>query len=160
MPKPLSDDSILKQGKQNLPFPQLGGEYGEEEIEVVTRLMRECTSDWRQGFGREPEMRKFGEAFAAYVGTKHAIAVSSCGTGLDMAMKMLDLKPGDEVITTPLTYIATTEAILSLDAARLELAIELAREAVAAAGLAFTPASYEEVHAYADSVGGLVRDNP
>jgi hypothetical protein len=43
--------------------------------------------------------------------------------------------------------------IPSLDPARLELAIELAKQAVAAAGLVFTPASYEEVHAYADAIG-------
>lgn len=100
--------------KRHLPFPNLGGEMGEEEIEAVTRILREVTADWRAGgFHREPETTEFEKAFAEYVGTRHAIAINANGTGLDIAMKMLDLQPGDEVITTPLTYCATAWAIIA-----------------------------------------------
>jgi len=92
-----------------IPF---GPWYTEEEIEAVVSVMREGNKYW-VGFGGAPYVPQFEEAFAAYVGTKYAVAVNSCGTGLDIVMKALDMEPGDEVITTPITYIATTHAILA-----------------------------------------------
>jgi len=90
----------------------LGGWYEQEEIEAILEVIRRC-NDYSVGFGGAPFVPQFEEEFAAYVGTKYAIAVNSCGTGLDVAMKALDLEPGDEVVTTPMTYIATTHSILA-----------------------------------------------
>ena len=44
-----------------------------------------------------PRVKAFEEAFAKYTGAKHAIAVSSCTTGLHLAMLLLEIGPGDEV---------------------------------------------------------------
>jgi perosamine synthetase len=106
---------ILRRGPSGHVEPSLvplGGWLEQEETEAVLEVLRRGRDYW-VGFGGSPYVPRFEEEFAAYVGTKHAIAINSCGTGLDIVMKCLDLKPGDEIITTPMTYIATTHAILA-----------------------------------------------
>jgi perosamine synthetase len=90
----------------------LGGWYGQEEMDAIREVFEAGAHYWA-GFGGAPYVSRFEQEFADYVGTKYALAVNSCGTGLDLVMKILDLEPGDEVITTPITYIATTHAILA-----------------------------------------------
>jgi dTDP-4-amino-4,6-dideoxygalactose transaminase len=60
-----------------------------------------------------PKTKQFEQAFASYVGAKHAVAVNSCTAGLHVAMAALDMQPGDEVITTPYTFVASVETIVS-----------------------------------------------
>lgn len=59
-----------------------------------------------------PQVSNFEAEFAAYCGTKHAVAVSSGTTALQVATDAINLQPGDEVITTPVTFIATSLPIL------------------------------------------------
>ena len=54
-----------------------------------------------------PEEGQFQQALADHEGAKFAVAVNSCGTALDLCMMVLDIKPGDDVITTPLTFVCT-----------------------------------------------------
>lgn len=61
-------------------------------------------------------VQRFEEDFAHAVETRHAIAVSSGTEALRLSLAALGLQPGDEVITTPFTFFATTEAILALGA--------------------------------------------
>lgn len=63
-----------------------------------------------------PEINEMETKLAEFVGVKHAIAVSSGTDALLIAMMALDIKPGDEVITTPFTFFATGEMILQLHA--------------------------------------------
>jgi len=63
-----------------------------------------------------PEVHELEERLAQYVGVKHCISVSSGTEGLFMALLALGIKPGDEVITTPFTFIATAETISLLGA--------------------------------------------
>src|SRR5262245_35125609 len=58
------------------------------------------------------ETKRFEAAFAAYCGTKDAIAVDSGTAALHLALIACGLKPGDEVLTTPFTFIATGAAVL------------------------------------------------
>jgi len=58
------------------------------------------------------QVRAFEEAFAAYLGAPFATATSSGTTALHVALEALEIRPGDAVITTPFTFVATTNAIL------------------------------------------------
>ncbi len=109
---------ILAKGKpepKNISWwgePNLGGWYTEEEVEAAVRAMRE-SSDWTVGFGPNPrQVKEFEEAFAAYCGTRYAVATNSGGTSMDMAMMCLDLEPGDEVICPAVNYKSAHLAIM------------------------------------------------
>ncbi|MGD9496456.1 MAG: DegT/DnrJ/EryC1/StrS family aminotransferase [Armatimonadota bacterium] len=91
-------------------LPPLGGWFTEEEVEALLACVRD-SMDWRTGFSG-PEIAQFEEAFAQYCGVQHAVAVNSCGTGLDVSMMCLDLEPGDEVISPAITFRATHHAII------------------------------------------------
>ena len=58
-----------------------------------------------------PEVERFEQAFAEYCGVEHAVAVNSGTSALHLALAAADVGPGDEVITTPWTFIATAWAI-------------------------------------------------
>ena len=57
-------------------------------------------------------VKRFEEEYAAYCGTRHAIAVGSGTEALWLALVAMGIRPGDEVITVPMTFVATVEAIL------------------------------------------------
>ena len=59
-----------------------------------------------------PEVKQFEAEFAAFCGAGHCVAMNSGTSALHIAMRLLDLGPGDEVITTPFTFIATSWAIV------------------------------------------------
>jgi dTDP-4-amino-4,6-dideoxygalactose transaminase len=63
-----------------------------------------------------PMVKRFEDAFAGIAGTKHAVAVNSGTTALVASLQALDLQPGDEVITSPFTFVATLNAILEAGA--------------------------------------------
>ncbi len=106
---------ILKHGRPQTLWegePKLGGIYGEEEIEAVVSAMRRA-SNIEQGFGFSGyPIPEFEQAFAAYTGADHAVAVNSAGPGLDMAMKYLNLQPGDEVIVQAINFVAAPLAVM------------------------------------------------
>ena len=92
--------------------PNLGGWFTEAEVNAVVETLRE-SMDWTVGFGPNPKViEEFEKAFAQYCGAKYAIATNSGGTGIDMAMMCLDLKPGDEVICPAINYKSAHLAIL------------------------------------------------
>lgn len=78
----------------------------EEEIESVLKVLR---SKW---LSMGPVTELFEEAFARYIGTKHAYAVSSGTAALHLAHRALGISAGDQVITPSLTFVATANAAL------------------------------------------------
>ena len=78
----------------------------EAEIEEVIACLK---SAW---IGTGPHVARFEADFAAYKGVQHAVALNSCTAALHLSLLAADLKPGDEVITTPLTFCATVNAII------------------------------------------------
>jgi len=85
-------------------------DIGKDEIEIVVETMR---SGWvTQG----EKVEEFEESFAKYCGVKYGIAVSNGTTALHIALTALGIKRGDEVITTPLSCVATTNPIVYLNA--------------------------------------------
>lgn len=63
-----------------------------------------------------PKVEKFEDLFREYIGSKHSMALNSCTAGLHLAMLVSGLKPGDEIITSPMTFAATANAITHIGA--------------------------------------------
>ncbi|MCS7251517.1 MAG: DegT/DnrJ/EryC1/StrS family aminotransferase [Anaerolineae bacterium] len=78
----------------------------EEAIEAAVRVLR---SGW---LGTGPQVAAFEKAFAEYIGTPFAVAVGSCTAALHLALRLVGVGPGDEVITTPITFAATANVIV------------------------------------------------
>jgi dTDP-4-amino-4,6-dideoxygalactose transaminase/nucleoside-diphosphate-sugar epimerase len=91
-----------------LPFaqPSIGLE---EEQEVLDTLR----SGW---LTTGPKVQRFEKALAEYTGAKHAIAVNSCTAALHLSLAALGVGPGDEVITSPITFPATANVAIHLGA--------------------------------------------
>jgi dTDP-4-amino-4,6-dideoxygalactose transaminase len=78
----------------------------EAEVEEVSATLR---SRW---LGTGPKVARFEDQFKAYKGARFGVAVNSCTAALHLSLLACKLAPGDEVITTPLTFCATVNAII------------------------------------------------
>lgn len=98
--------------------PWLGKEEAEAAAEAVG-------SGW---IAQGPRVREFEEAFAAAIGTPHAVAVSSCTTALHLALIVAGIGPGDEVIVPSLSFIATANAVRYVGAQPVFADVDLATQ--------------------------------
>lgn len=99
----------MTEGTDQLPFLVFGApQIGEEEIAEVVACLR---SGW---LGTGPRVAEFERALALYKQSEpsHVAAVNSCTAALHVSMVAAGLEPGAEVITTPLTFCATVNAII------------------------------------------------
>ena len=107
--------AILKHGKPDPSWqaePLLGSVYDEQEIAAAVAAIREAMAP-NVGFGfSSPPIPDFEQAFAKYVGTRHAVAINSAGPGLDMLMRFMNLQDGDEVIVPAINYVAAPLAVI------------------------------------------------
>ena len=79
--------------------------FDDAEEDAVLDVVR---SRW---IGQGPLTQRFEQELAAYVGAEDVVAVSSCTAALHLSLVALGIGPGDEVITTPFTFVATVNAI-------------------------------------------------
>ncbi|MFH1314598.1 MAG: DegT/DnrJ/EryC1/StrS family aminotransferase [Candidatus Eisenbacteria bacterium] len=96
-----------------IPFVDLGAQYRATES-GVNSAVNKAISDCSYILG--PSVEEFEEAFAAFIGVKHAVGVGSGLDALRLALMALDIGPGDEVILPANTYIATALAVSALGA--------------------------------------------
>lgn len=106
---------IIAQGRPQTLWegePRLGSVYGEDEIAAVVAAMRDSMEVSRGFSCTEPYIGELERQFAAYCGTKHCVLLNSAGPGLDMAMRFLNLNPGDEVIVPAINFVAAPLAVI------------------------------------------------
>jgi dTDP-4-amino-4,6-dideoxygalactose transaminase len=79
--------------------------FAREEEDLLLRTLQ---SGW---IGQGPLVEEFEHRLASYIGADHVAAVSSCTAALELSLTVCGVGPGDEVITTPFTFVATVNAI-------------------------------------------------
>jgi len=149
-----------------ISYLDLQAQYNNIRSEVLAALDDICES---ARFAQGPVTAEFEKAFAAYCGVKHCVSVNSGTSALHLAMRCLDVSPGDEVITVPMTFIATTWAISytgarpvfididpdrrTMDPTKLEAAISRRTKAILPVHLYGQPADMEPILRIADRHG-------
>ncbi len=135
---------------------------GDEEIAEVVASLR---SGW---LGTGPKVARFEVDFAAYVRAAHAVAVSSCTAALHLSMLALGVGPGDEVVTTALTFAATVNAIIhagatpvlaDVDPATMNIDADAASEAVTPRTRAIVPVHFAGRPCDMDALSALRREH-
>jgi dTDP-4-amino-4,6-dideoxygalactose transaminase len=86
--------------------------FAPDELEAANRVLQSGRVNYWTG----EECREFEREFAAWCGTSHAIALANGTVALDLALKGLDIGPGDEVIVTPRSFIASASCIVNAGA--------------------------------------------
>jgi dTDP-4-amino-4,6-dideoxygalactose transaminase len=145
-----------------IPFVDLKTQYRQlkPQIDAAVQSVME-----RGAYIMGQEHAEFEQAFAAYIGAKHCLGVSTGTDALELAIRACGIGPGDEVITVPNTFIATTEAIThagaqlrwveidprtyTMDPARIEAAITPHTKAILPVHLYGQPADMEPIMAIA-----------
>ncbi|HWA06358.1 MAG TPA: DegT/DnrJ/EryC1/StrS family aminotransferase [Ignavibacteria bacterium] len=107
--------------KKNIQMVDTGTQYQKIKSEIDNAIHSVIDSTQ---FIQGPAVKKFENNVEKYLGTKHAIGCASGTDALQIAMMALDIKPGDEIITTPFTFVATTETIAILGAVPVYVDIE------------------------------------
>ncbi len=145
-----------------IPLVDLKAQYRsiQDEIDAAIRRVVESTA-----FILGPEVSAFEEAFASYCEANYAVGVDSGTAALFLALKACGIGPGDEVITTPFTFMATAESIsqagarpvfvdidpatYNLNPERIEAAITPRTRAIIPVHLYGQPAEMDEIRAIA-----------
>ncbi|UCG47276.1 MAG: DegT/DnrJ/EryC1/StrS family aminotransferase [Phycisphaerales bacterium] len=127
----------------------------EDEIEAVCEVLHS------PNLSLGPKLPEFEQAFAEYIGSRRAVAVSSGTSGLHLCLLAMGIGPGDEVVTTPFTFIASATSImmagaspvfvdidpvsLNIDAAGVESAIGDKTRAILPVEVFGNPAGFDEI---------------
>jgi len=148
------------QGK--IEFIDLKAQYAALRDEIAVRMQK--VLDHGQ-YIMGPEVKELEAALAAHTGAKHCITVASGTEALLISLMALDLKPGDEIVTTPFTFAATAETIVllggvpvwvdiepdtcNIDASQIEAAITPRTKAILPVSLYGQCADMDEINAIA-----------
>jgi dTDP-4-amino-4,6-dideoxygalactose transaminase len=145
--------------KEFLPFsiPTIG----EEEIAEVVDSLR---SGW---ITTGPKVKIFEDAFKSYVDAPFAVPLSSATAGLQLAMMALGIGPGDEVVTTPMTFAATvnmivrvgaTPVLADIEPGTLNMDVAAAREKITERTKAIVPVHFAGLPCDMDAIFALARE--
>jgi len=134
---------------------------GQEEIDEVVDSLK---SGW---ITTGPKVKRFEEAFKKYTGAPYAVPLSSATAGLHLTMLALKLQPGDEVITTPMTFAATvsmivqaggTPVLADVEPGTLNLDVQAARAKVTPRTRAIVPVHFAGQPCDMDAVFALAKE--
>jgi dTDP-4-amino-4,6-dideoxygalactose transaminase len=109
---------------ERVPYLDLQAQYDSIRTEVLAALGEICESG---RFAQGPATLDFEEKFAAYCGVGHCVSLNSGTSALHLALRCLDIGPGDEVITVAMTFIGTAWSISYVGAKPVFVDIDLAR---------------------------------
>jgi UDP-2-acetamido-2-deoxy-ribo-hexuluronate aminotransferase len=151
-----------------IPFIDLKSQYQALKTSVDARILK--VLDHGQ-YIMGPEVRELEERLEAYTGARHCITVASGTEALLISLMALRIKPGDEIITTPFTFIATAEVIVllgavpvfvdiepdtcNINASLIEAAITPKTKAIMPVSLYGQPADMDEINAIAAQHGNI-----
>jgi len=149
-----------------VPYFDLKIQFQNLRNEILPALERVCES---ASFASGPEVKAFEEEYASFCEVGHCIGVNAGTSALHVALRCMDIGPGDEVITTPFTFIATAWAILycgatpvfvdihpatrNLDPAGLRAKITPRTRAILPVHLYGLPADMDAIHEIASDAG-------
>ena len=153
---------------QMIPFVDLKAQYSALKPQIQERINRVLEhGQYIMG----PEVLELEERLASYTGAKHCITVASGTEALLISLMALGIGPGDEVITTPFTFVATAEVIVllgatpvfvdveadtcNIDASKVEAAITPKTKAIMPVSLYGQPADMDEINAIAKRHGNI-----
>ena len=147
------------------------GVMGEEEVAIATEVIRSGKLWLYNGKYTGP----FEKEFADYVGVKHAVSYVNATSGIEASLAAARIKPGDEVITTPFTFIATQTAIVrqngvpifadidphtyTLDAASVEKHVTERTKAIMCVSIFGHPVDYDGLRKVADKYNLILIDD-
>ncbi len=112
---------MMKEKKIRIPMVDFKAQYISIEKEI-NAVIKEVLLSGQYILG--PVVKEFEEQVAAFCGVKYAMGVASGSDALILALRALDIGPGDEVITTPFTFVATAHAIVHCGAKPVFVDIE------------------------------------
>jgi dTDP-4-amino-4,6-dideoxygalactose transaminase len=123
---------------EHVPYLDLQTQYDALRSEVLRALQEICEST---RFAQGPATADFEARFAEYCGVDHCVSLNSGTSALHLALRCLDVGPGDEVVTVSMTFIATAWAISYVGATPVFVDIDPARRTMCPAKLeaAITP---------------------
>ena len=131
--------------------------------EEITEMISTLKSGW---IGTGPKTKLFEDQFSKYVGSKHAIALNSCTAGLHIALDLLNLQEGDEVITTPMTFASTVNVIehhnvkpifVDIDKWTMNINVELLSNAISKKTRALIPVQFAGLPCDMDKINAIAR---
>lgn len=151
-----------------IPFIDLKTQYKALQPEIQRRI-NQVLEHGQYIMG--PEVKELEEKLAAYTGAKHCITVASGTEALLISLMALGIKAGDEIITTPFTFVATAEVIVllgaipvfvdvepdtgNIDAKLIEAAITPRTKAIMPVSLYGQPTDMDEINAIAARHGNI-----
>ena len=152
----------MAMGAMKKPIPLFDTFLDDREVAAVAEVIR---SGWLSQGAR---VAQFEDRFSKFIGSKYSVAVSSCTAALHLALITAGISDNDEVITTPLTFIATTNSILyqrarpifaDIDPRTFNIDCDSIREKITARTKAIIPVHYAGLPADMERINEIAKQH-